>query len=665
MRAKNRGMAGVLRAARGYPYLTAILGVIALGGLLSAVGPTAVPWLLGLYSGAMALRAAATMVGELRSGTFGVDILAVTAIASTIAVGETWASVVIVLMLTGGEALEEYAAGRARKDLTALVSNAPRTAHRLAADGSVQDVDVSEVAVGECVLVRAHELVPFDGVLRSGAAVFDDSSLTGESLPQERTAGDEVLSGAVNGPAAVTVEVVRRAEDSQYQRIVALVEEAAASRAPMVRLADRYALPFTAVSLAIAGVAWWVSDDPARFAQVLVVATPCPLIIGAPVAFMAGMSRSARRGAIVRSSATLERLHRAATVALDKTGTLTRGTPALSAVHPVGRDAETLLRLAAGAEQASSHVLAEAIVAGAEERGLPLSVPQDVTETTAGGVTASVDGTGVVVGKRAFVAEQLGCDVPDAPLEPGELAVHVGADGRYAGFLVLRDELRPDAAATVARLRSRGIGILMLTGDEAATARHVAEQVGIDDVRAGCLPLDKVEAVRAVQQRPVIMVGDGVNDAPVLAAADVGIAMAARGSTAATESADIVVLPDEIGRVAEAVEIGKHTVDVALQSIWIGIGASVALMLVATTGVLPAVVGAWLQEGVDVIAILWALRAAAHRPPSGADAALARRVAGGISGEVTGGVAQGVTAGPGPGRDGGRVSAGAEPWTRG
>jgi heavy metal translocating P-type ATPase len=604
-------MVRILSTVRGYPYLVATLAVIALAGVLSAAWPTAVPWLLGVFAAAMALRSVVAMLGELRSGTFGVDILAVTAIGSTVAVGEVWAAVIIVLMLTGGEALEEYASGRARKDLTSLVSNAPRTAHRLSPDGTVSDVEVADVAVGERVLVRAHEIVPFDGVLVSEAGVFDDSSLTGESLPQERVAGDTVYSGAINGAAAVTIEVTQRAEDSQYQRIVALVEEAAASRAPMVRLADRYAIPFTAFALAVAGIAWWVSGDPVRFAQVLVVATPCPLIIGAPVAFMAGMSRAARRGAIIRSSATLEKLHRAATFAFDKTGTLTRGAPALTDVRTAGSlDATALLRLAATAEQASAHVLADAIVRAADARGLNLSTPRDVAETTAGGVTATVDGARVVVGKAAFVGAKIGAQVPAPTLAPGELAVHVGVDGAYGGCVVLRDEVRPDAAATVARLRSAGIGRLtMLTGDEEATARHIAGEIGIDDVRAGCLPADKVAAVRGVAQRPVVMVGDGVNDAPVLAAADVGIAMAARGSTAASESADIVILPDEIGRVAEALEIGRHTVNVALQSIWIGIAVSVGLMLFATTGALPAVVGAWLQEAVDVIAIAWALRA--------------------------------------------------------
>lgn len=627
---------------RDYPFLAATLAVIAAAGVLSAVAPAVVPWLLSVFGGAMALRAAVTMVRELRKGTFGVDILAVTAITATIAVGEYWAAVVIVLMLTGGEALEEYAAGRAKRDLTALASHAPRTAHLLTSDavaggastrtadggpdaigtgsgaaGGLREVPVDDVQVGDLVLVRPGEVVPCDGLLRTGAGVFDDSSLTGESLPQERTEGDVVYSGAVNGAAAVTIEVTRRAADSQLQRIVALVEEAAASRAPMVRLADRYALGFTAVALTIAGAAWWISGEPLRFAQVLVVATPCPLIIGAPVAFMAGMSRAARRGAIIRSSATLEKLHRARVFAFDKTGTLTRGVPAVVDLRgAAGCSGADLLRLAAGAEQASAHPLAAAIVASARTHDLALDAPQEVTETLAGGVSATVDGRAVVVGKRDFVARALRTEVPVPALAPGELAVHVAADGAYAGCVVLRDEVRPDAATTLERVRADGVQrVLMLTGDEEATARHIAAGLGIDDVRAGCLPVDKVDAVRALVDTggagagAVVMVGDGVNDAPVLAAADVGIAMAARGSTAATESADIVILTDELGRVADALEIGRHTVQVALQSVWIGITVSVALMLVATTGALPAVVGAWLQEAVDVIAIAWALRA--------------------------------------------------------
>ncbi|PFG35570.1 heavy metal-(Cd/Co/Hg/Pb/Zn)-translocating P-type ATPase [Flavimobilis soli] len=604
-------MSIVVRAGRRYPWVVATLVVGALGGVLSALGEgRATTLLLGGYAVLVAARAAWSMVRELREGTFGVDVLAVTAIGASVAVGELWAALVIVLMLTGGEALEDYAALRARADLSALLERAPQVAHRTLVDGTLEDVHVDEVAEGDQIVVRPGEVVPVDGTLESAAGELDESSLTGESLPVERVAGDVVLSGGVNGSVPLTLRVLRPARESQYQQIVALVAEAAASRAPMVRLADRYAIPFTALALSIASVAWWWSGDAVRFAEVLVVATPCPLIIAAPVAFMAGMSRSARKGVIVKSSATLEQLYRAKAVAFDKTGTLTRGEPRLSDVRTVD-DADETLRLAASAEQLSSHVLASAVIDGAADRGLTLTSASDGHESTANGVTATVDGRRVVVGKRSFVAEATGHDVPAPELAAGELAVHVGIDGRYVGMLVLSDEIRPTSRETVASLRRTGVRhVVMLTGDGAQTAEHVAADVGIEDVRAECLPADKVDAVVGLTDRPVVMVGDGVNDAPVLAAADVGIAMGARGSTAASESADVVILQDDVALVATALTIGRDTVRVALQSIGVGIALSVGLMLVAAFGALPAVVGAWFQEGVDAVAILWALRAA-------------------------------------------------------
>lgn len=606
-------MAFIVRAGRRYPWVVATLVVGVLGGVLSMLSyGRATTLLLGGFAILVAARSAWSMVRELREGTFGVDILAVTAIGASVAVGELWAALVIVLMLTGGEALEDYAAFRARADLSALLERAPQVAHRTREDGTLEDVPVDEIAEGEQVVVRPGEVVPVDGTLESAAGELDESSLTGESLPVERVAGDVVLSGGVNGSVPLTLRVLRPARESQYQQIVALVAEASASRAPMVRLADRYAIPFTALSLAIAGVAWWWSGDAVRFAEVLVVATPCPLIIAAPVAFMAGMSRAARKGVIVKSSATLEQLYRAKAVAFDKTGTLTRGAPRLSDVRAAeGTDVDEMLRLAASAEQLSSHVLASAMIDGALERGLALSSASEGHEATANGVTATVDGREVVVGKRTFVAEATGHDVPAPELGAGELAVHVGIDGGYAGALVLSDEIRPTSRDTVAALRRAGVNhVVMLTGDGAQTAAHVAAEIGIDDVRSDCLPADKVDAVVGLTDRPVVMVGDGVNDAPVLAAADVGIAMGARGSTAASESADVVILQDDVALVATALMVGRDTVRVALQSIGVGIALSVGLMAFAAFGALPAVVGAWFQEGVDAVAILWALRAA-------------------------------------------------------
>jgi heavy metal translocating P-type ATPase len=391
---------------------------------------------------------------------------------------------------------------------------------------------------------------------------------------------------------------------------VELVKEASESKAPFIRLADRYAIPFTIVAYALAITAWVISGNPTHFAEVLVVATPCPLILAAPVAFIAGMSRAARHGIIVKNGGTLEKLARVKTVAFDKTGTLTHGQPVLSSVVTApGVEENELVRLAAIAEQYSAHTLAHSIVVGAQQRGLTVTPCTDVTETTAAGLTATIEGKHVVVGKYSFIAEQ-DSSTERVQIAAGELAVYVAIDGKFAGALLLRDELRADAPDTLQWLRALGIRhTLMLTGDGKVTAEHVARELGVTNVQAECLPLDKVRAVEAVTERPVMMVGDGVNDAPVLAAADVGVAMGARGSTAASESADVVIMKDDLHRVARSIEVGQQTIRIALQSIWIGMSLSVILMVLATFGLIPAVVGAGFQEIIDVIAIANALRA--------------------------------------------------------
>ena len=602
----------LVRAARRYPLVAATLLVGVLGLVLWASGqPTAARLALSAYTLVVAAMQLRGMVEDIRTGHWGIDILAVTAIVSTVMVGEHWAALVIVLMLTGGEALEDYAAGRSRRELTALLARAPQTAHLVSPDGTVSDVPIGEVEVGIELLIKPGELVPVDATLLSELASLDESSLTGESLPVERMAGDPLLSGAVNGPAAVHARATARAEDSQYSRIVALVQEAAGSRAPFVRLADRVAIPFTLTAFAIAGIAWAISGDPVRFAEVLVVATPCPLLIATPVAFMAGMGRSAKNGIIVKNGGTLERLARIRTAVFDKTGTLTHGTPEISRLLPAdGVGATELLVLAASAEQYSPHALAKSVVAGAHSRGLALHAGQDVTETTAQGVSGLIGGQRVVVGKADFVAEN-GPGLVPVELEGGELAVYVAVRGAYAGAVVLRDRLRDDARSTIERLVALGVrDTLMLTGDAQVTAERVAAQVGILHVRANCLPADKVDAVHAAAQRPVMMVGDGVNDAPVLATADVGVAMGAKGSTAASESADVVILLDDLSRTARAIEIAQRTMYIAWQSIWIGVVMSVGLMVLAAFGLIPAIVGAGLQEVVDLATILNALRAA-------------------------------------------------------
>ena len=592
-----------------YPVVVATLAVGLVGGVLELTDqPTAARWVISAFAVVVALLQARGMVDDLRSGSYGIDLLAVTAIGSTVAVGEYWAALVVCLMLSGGEALEDYAAGRARRELTGLLANAPQTAHRLDDAGGITDVPVEDVVVSDRLLVRPFEVVPVDGVLESQGASLDESSLTGEALPVDRTRGEEVLSGVVNGGEAIELRATAPAAESQYQRIIALVREAQESKAPFVRLADRVAVPFTIFALALAVGAWVVSGDPTRMAEVLVVATPCPLIIAAPVAFMGGMSRAASSGVIVKSSGTLEQLSRVRTTAFDKTGTLTYGEPRVTAVHAEGMDRGELLALAGAVEQYSGHPLAAAVVDSARADSGALRNATDVTEVPANGVRGTVGDQAVLVGSARFVARETGSE-PAHPPE-GQTGVHVAVDGRYAGYVALADEMRTETPATMASLHRAGVRTtMMLTGDGAHVARHIAGQAGIDDVRAELLPQDKVAAVRAAEPRAVMMVGDGVNDAPVLAVADVGVAMGARGASAASESADVVITVDDLARSARAVHIGRRTMRVAWQAIGIGVAMSVGLMIIAAFGMLPAIVGAWLQEVVDLATILWALLA--------------------------------------------------------
>jgi heavy metal translocating P-type ATPase len=609
----------ILRLVRAYPavaatvvVLTAVLVLAATGAAAPARG-TAIAWAAAVVAWILV-----GMVRDLVRGHVGLDVLAVMAVAATVAVDEYIAALIVVLMLTGGRALEDFAQRRARRDLSALLDRSPRVAHVLAPAGGREqeprDAPVDEVGIGDVLLVRPGEIVPVDAVLLSRAATFDESSLTGESMPAERSMGEEVLSGAVNGTHAVRVRAVRRSADSQYQQIIALVHAAEQSRAPVVRLADRFAIPFTAVALALAAVAWALSGDPTRFAEVLVLATPCPLLIAAPVAFLGGLSRAAKAGVIIKGGAVIEQLARVRSAAFDKTGTLTRGRPVLVAVVPAG-DADELdvLMLAASAEQYSSHAFADSIRTAALDRGLTLQTAAEASEIATHGVTAAIGDRTVVVGKPAYVA-QVAPDTRPEPLGPGQAAAYVAVDGRYAGALVLADDPRPEAAEVIAHLRRDGVHrIVMLTGDAAPTAASIGGAVGIDEIHAELLPGQKVEIAADLQPRPMLMVGDGVNDAPVLAAADIGVAMGAKGATAAGDAADIVILVDSLAKVVEAVAIGRHTLRVALTAIWIGIGLSIGLMLVATTGVIPAVVGALTQELVDLATILYALRALGGR----------------------------------------------------
>lgn len=622
-----------MRIFREYKLLAAVLVELIVVLALHFSGLTTAAQLVAtVFVGFVILLTVIDMVKQLMRREFGLDILAVVAMTASLAVGEYLAASIIALMLTGGEALEDYAAARARRDLRSLLDRAPQRAHRLpAVDAPVdqaENIEIDRVEPGDILLVRPAEVVPVDGEAID-AGSFDESSLTGESAAVAKDIGDTILSGSVNGTQAVRMRATRSAADSQYQKIIALVRQTEDQQAPIVRVADRYAMPFTAVSVLIAGLAWWLSGDPVRFAEVLVLATPCPLLIAAPVAFLGGMSRASNAGIIVKGGAVLEALGSASTAAFDKTGTLTYGRPTVAEVRAVGVSEDELLAVAAAAEQFSSHVLALGVIEAAA--GLSLPAARNGREVATEGVEAEVsfgagsDGAaagaagGAAAGGAAGVVVRVGTlgfvrgmapEAFEVEFEAGQTVAYVSIGSEYAGALILDDQARDNAGQLVSELRRHGFEkVTMLTGDNPHTAQAIAAEVGIDDVHASLLPEDKVRLLHEIEPKPVIMVGDGVNDAPVLAAAGVGIAMGARGDTEASEAADVVITRDDISRVGKAVDIGRWTLAVAKSAIWIGIILSLVLMGFAFFGFIPAVVGALLQEVIDLAAIVYALRA--------------------------------------------------------
>lgn len=554
----------------------------------------------------IALSMLKEMIKTLRSGSYGVDLLAITAVAATLAVGQYWAAMIVLIMLVGGDSLEDYASKKAHTELKALLDNSPQTAHKVVADKLV-DIKVDEANIGDQLVVKPGETVPVDGHIIKGSSMFDESSLTGESRPITKNVSDTVYSGSINGDSAITMTVDKLAKDSQYQRLIQLVKQADSTPAHFVRMADRYAVPFTGIAFVIAGIAWFVSKDPVRFAEVLVVASPCPLILAAPVALVSGMSRSSRNGIVVKTGSVLEKMATAKTAAFDKTGTITSGRLFVDQIKPVaGTTKEELLSYAASAEQSSGHILARSLLNYAVKHDVNLLEVQQLSEATGNGVTAQIAGQTIKVGKASFVA-------PNSQVaETTQTCVYISLNDQYIGTITFIDKLRLEAAQTMQTLRDHGVKhLMMLTGDQQAIAQTIAKEVGIDDVRAKLLPEEKIKALKAVpeSEHPVIMVGDGVNDAPSLTVADVGIAMGAHGATAASESADVVILKDDLLKVAKAVEIAQDTLRIARQAVLIGIFICVFLMLVASTGLIPAIVGAMFQEVIDTVSILWGLRA--------------------------------------------------------
>jgi heavy metal translocating P-type ATPase len=598
------------------------LAAIVVGGALHLAGEAAAGtavWrvVLVLLAGELAIEVGRTVLGERH---MGVDTIALVAMAGALVLGEELAGVVIGLMFSGGLALEEIASTRARRELTALVERAPKRA-RLRVSGGYRDVAADQVEIGDIALVRTGEVIPVDGTVLSQEAVVDTSALSGEPLPATIRQGMPVLSGTSNAGSPFEVRADRSAAESAYAALVRLVEEAETERAPLVRIADRYAGLFLPATLVVAGLAWILSGDPVRALAVVVVATPCPLILAAPIALISGLSRAARAGVVVKGTGAIETLGQVRTVLFDKTGTLTVGSPEVREIAAApGFDAATLLRLAASVDRMSAHVLGEALVRAAEEADLPLEMPSEIEEDPGQGIAARVDGHRVAVGSRAFLRgsgipeEEIGSTAIVGGRGSGEARVHVAIDGRVAGVIAMADELRPDAHGIVDRLRSEGVRqVAMVSGDRRSVAERIGGEIGVDRVYAELTPEDKLEVVRRVRDdsalRPVMMVGDGVNDAPALAIADLGVAMGAAGATVSSETADAVITVDRVDRVADAVHVGRRALLIARQSVLAGMGLSLTAMGFAAFGYLPPIAGALLQEGIDLAVILNALRA--------------------------------------------------------
>ncbi|BCH21055.1 hypothetical protein MesoLjLc_08280 [Mesorhizobium sp. L-8-10] len=551
---------------------------------------------------------------SLRRGEVGLDLVAALSMTAALAFGEPLAGNVVALMYAGGQLLESYAERRARREMTALLGRVARTAMRYV-DSRLDEVAIEELAKGDRILVRHGEVVPVDGTVASSEALVDQSALTGESIPVEKRQSDEILSGSTNVGDAFDLVAVRPAGESTYANIVRLVRQAQESKAPSVRIADRYAIWFLLLTLLIAGAAWWATGDRIRALAVLVVATPCPLILALPVAIISGMSRAAKLGVLMKSGGALEALAKVRTAILDKTGTLTFGRAEITGIRTAdGWAGEEVLRLAASLDQASNHVIADALVVGAHQRGLHLSPPTEVSEVAGTGVSGTVDGHSVVVGGSRFVRDRSRRSDPYALREgvpEGTAVVAVAIDGEIAGIVMLADRVRPDAASMLHALRDSGVTrVVLASGDRQDVVTAIGRQLGIADAFGELDPQTKVDIVKKERvQAPVMMVGDGVNDAPALASADVGVAMGARGSAASSESADVVLLVDRLDTLTAAVRAAHRTRRIAMQSVLVGLGLSVVAMVVAAFGYLPPVAGALAQEAIDVAVILNALRA--------------------------------------------------------
>lgn len=564
---------------------------------------------------------------SIRRGHFGVDLIAIVAIAASLIFGQYLPGTVVLLMLSGGEALESYALRRARKELTDLASRAPEVAHKKEGD-TIRDVPVREIVPSDIVLVKPGEMIPVDGEVTDGDASVDESALTGEAIPVRKAHGATVMSGSIDKDGVLTIRATRPSSESKFEQIIRLVQEAEQKKAPFVRLADRYSVWFTVIAFILAGLAWYLSHDPIRLLAVLVVATPCPLILATPIAFASGISVSAKRGIIIKNGGAIEKLGEAKSFVFDKTGTLTLGVPDVKTIEAYGTMKEDdVLSVASSLDQFSTHILAKALVQGARKKGVRLMYPDGFKETFGEGVEGNVDGKRYMLGKLSFLKNH-GVPVSSEAMQhhedirnEGGVIVYLADASTVLGAIILSDTIRKNVRELFANLKNLGIErVTMLTGDKRNVALTVAKEIGLGehDVKAEALPEDKVAEVERMKKElpPVVMVGDGVNDAPAITAADVGIAMGAHGSTASSEAGDVVMIVDQIERVGEALAIGHRVLAIAKQSIFIGIGLSILLMFIASLGYIPPVVGAMFQEVIDVVVILNALRVLLIKPPA-------------------------------------------------
>ncbi|ARN80129.1 hypothetical protein DSM21852_33240 [Methylocystis bryophila] len=602
--------------------LKRVLLVITVTGLCAGLTakfsslPELAQWAWGLGAAPVLASLAISILRDLSAGRMGVDAIAFLSMAGALALGESLAGVIIAIMYAGGNLLEDFAVGRAERDLKALIDRAPRLAHRKNGD-AIEDAPIEAIAVGDAILVRAGEIVPIDGLITSPGALLDEAALTGEPIPVTRFTGEAASSGTINAGEAFEMRASATAGESTYAGIVRMVSAAQAAKAPFMRMADRYALMLLPITLALAAAAWWFSQDPIRALAVLVAATPCPLILAAPAAFIGGTSLAARRGILIKGGGPLEILARVHTVLFDKTGTLTVGGARLVSIETApGVSPDEALRLAASLEQASHHVLAATIVSTARGKDLALSAPEDVREVLGTGLTGLVEGRRIAVGALSLVRsdermEEWARRAAQRASWRSALTVFVAADGKMIAVLLFADELRRETPRAIRGLRSVGVErIVMVTGDRAEPAETIGAALDLDAVLSERVPSDKVDAVVAERRMALtLMVGDGINDAPALAAANVGMAMGARGASASSEAADAVLLVDRLDRVAEAVAIGKRTRAIALQSIVAGMTMSGLTMVAAAFGYVTPVAGALIQEAIDVAVILNALRA--------------------------------------------------------